>query len=281
MQDFGFFQTQNKKMIDTLELIDSVSTTWASLLICGEPGVGKSTMVQHIMNKASASQKFVTWSPEIKAIQDGTTVLVDSVESLKEEDQLSLILALEKARDKKLRFRTIATTQVNLNELVKSKKFRQDLYYRLAVIVANIPSLSERKEDIALLAKIILDSVCFIKSEIKKELSRPALEALLNHRWSGNVAELENVMERAVHLSPGLQIELSAIQFAKSSNFVNHDVSSSDIQLGVSLQAMEQKLILQTLQVTQQNRTRAAEILGISIRTLRNKINEYKELGVL
>ena len=106
------------------------------------------------------------------------------------------------------------------------------------------------------------------------ELSTAAVQKLKAHHWHGNVAELENVIERAVAINHGDVISDNCIQFPQ--------IASVAFQAaGTTLSEMEQKLILQTLQMTQQNKTRAAQILGISIRTLRNKLNEYREIGVI
>jgi len=134
--------------------------------------------------------------------------------------------------------------------------------------------LRDRSEDILILADFFSQVFNLMKSRSNQKLSPVAQAKLLAYSWPGNVSELENVIERAVALSEGSMLDESVIEFAQME-------SQLLPAAGTKLSDMERKLILQTLQLTQQNKTRAAQILGISIRTLRNKLNEYREAGVI
>jgi two-component system response regulator FlrC len=173
-----------------------------------------------------------------------------------------------------IRARWIATCSHNPNEMVQNQKLRRDLFYRLSVIHLEVPALRQRPEDISILSQFFVQVFSLMKNGEARSLSVEAQAKLLSYSWPGNVCELENVIERAVAMTSESEISLDAIQFSQTSP---HLLPTA----GATLSEMERKLILQTLQVTQQNKTRAAQILGISIRTLRNKLHEYREAGVM
>lgn len=277
--DFGHFQTASQTMKKMLETAQAVALTPAPVLITGAAGTGKSLLVQMIAER-SRQRVTLKWSPfrkpQISEFKNAEICLVEDLHQFNFVQQTELSETIDTLREQGIRVRWVATTAQDLSLLVQNNNFRRDLFFRLSVIQLRIPSLQERAEDISVLARCLADMFCVLKNETKKELTAEALQKLTNHVWSGNVTELENVIERAVALTAENEIQASAIEIFHQEATVKPTVIS-----GTTLSEMEQKLILQTLQMTHQNKTKAAQILGISIRTLRNKLNEYREAGVL
>ena len=171
-----------------------------------------------------------------------------------------------------------------MDEAVKNGTFRQDLYYRLNVIAINIPDLKDRSGDIIVLAKHFIKKYSELNDLPMKDLSPEAEQMLLNYLWPGNVRELENTIHRAVLLSTGDVIGQDAIILTSPDAVINSqaavaDNSGNNSMVGQTVAGMERKLIIDTLKHTMGNRTTAANILGISIRTLRNKLKQYQEEG--
>jgi two-component system response regulator FlrC len=175
--------------------------------------------------------------------------------------------------------RVIATTNRNLQEAIQNNQFREDLFYRLNVISLNLPALRARRRDIPLLAEYFLQRYAKLFGKGAVKFSSQALSALENASWPGNVRELENAVARGVLLAQGnqvyprdilaeLQVETPAAQ----------PMARVKPEKPVTLREMEQSLIFQALDETAGNRTHAAKILGISVRTLRNKLHEYRSV---
>jgi two-component system response regulator FlrC len=278
MIDFGLFQTANEAMKKMLELAQSVALTPAPILISGGSGSGKTLLVQFLLEKSRHQGAVTRWTPsqrpDLSRLNEGVVILEDlSAWDLSEQAALSDFMDLCRMEKRRLRF--IGQTVSDLRDGVHDGSFRKDLFFRLSVINLQIPSLNSRPEDILVLSDFFVQVHSHIKNQGQKFLSEEAKALLLQSSWSGNVTELENVIERAVHLSQGHVIAGSAIQFLDSAPVL---ASAAGV---TTLSEMEKKLILQTLQLTKQNKTRAAQLLGISIRTLRNKLNEYRQEGTL
>jgi len=192
----------------------------------------------------------------------------------------------------------VATTNRNLNEAVEKGEFRQDLFYRLNVIPLKLPSLVQRKSDIPLLAEFFIKRYSEQYKKEIKPLSERSLERFLRYGWPGNVREMENMVERAVLLSQGHTLEPwdlwdedaeeyvapEANSLTPESAIGNAGASTQMFPSGqpgemVSLREVERQMIMQALHKTDNNRTHAAKMLGISVRTLRNKLNEYRTQG--
>ena len=177
--------------------------------------------------------------------------------------------------------RIIATSNRNLDECVKNGTFRQDLYYRLNVVNINIPPLKDRPDDIIVLAKHFAKKYSELNDIPLKEMTA-AEQKLLNYLWPGNVRELENTVHRAVLLSSGDKIDEDAILLDDIDAVINPvagtEMSGAEF-VGSTVASMERNLIIDTLKHTMGNRTTAANILGISIRTLRNKLKQYQDEG--
>ena len=174
--------------------------------------------------------------------------------------------------------RIVATTNRDPRQLIAENKFREDLYYRLNVIPLKLPPLRERLEDIPLLADHFIKKHGQENHRPVKSISSETLALLKKYRWGGNVRELENVIERAVLLCPGDTVQPAHLflEDTAAGNAGKTEVPA----LSGTIYDMERELIFQTLGEVGGNKTKAAEQLGISIRTLRNKLTEYKEKGL-
>ncbi len=173
-----------------------------------------------------------------------------------------------------LDIRVIATTNRPLWEEVKAGHFREDLYYRLNVFPIRIPPLRGRISDIPLLVDHFIQKGAMRNKKSASSIGKDALSLLMGREWRGNVRELENVIERAVLLSEGETIAEEHILFGEGQPVK----TERPVPNGTTLWEAERGLILGTLEQAGGNRTHAARILGISIRTLRNKLKEYREL---
>ena len=163
----------------------------------------------------------------------------------------------------------MATTNRNLWDEVKKGSFREDLFYRINVFPLNLPPLRERTKDIQLLAEFFLKKFCEKHGKSVENISDDALNLLAGHSWKGNVRELENSIERAVLLGEGKTLLPEALFLEESSVRVSASIS------GTSIWEVEKELIFKTLKDMEGNKTKAAKRLGISVRTLRNKLKDY------
>ena len=221
-------------------------------------------------------------------LADGGTILFDEISEMDIHLQPKLLRAIQEREidpvgGKKplpIDIRILATTNRELKKYVAEKKFREDLFYRLNVIPIKLPPLRERKEDIPALIDHFLEKHCSENGFDKKTISDKAVEILTWQNWPGNIRELENVIERAVIISLSQRIEEEHIFLEEEPGVESEEkiIDSNQVKIanGVTMAEMEKKLIMKTLKDTQNNRQRAAEILGIHVRTLRNKLNEYK-----
>lgn len=306
---------KNPRMEQLLNFLSKASATDATILIQAESGTGKELVARYIHNNSPRAEKeFVavncaavpenlleselfgyekgafTGANESKPgkfeLAEGGTLLLDEIGEMSTLLQAKLLRVLqEKEIDKvggkkpiKMDVRVIASTNADLDEAVKEGKFREDLFYRLNVIPVNIPPLRERPDDVEILAQHFIKKYC---GSNKLELSPEALRALKGHRWPGNVRELENAMQRAVIVCSGMKeiVESEDIFVPGAAPLPSPDQTPSP-QAGATVREMEKELIMATLVRTDGNRTEAAKLLGISLRTLRNKLNEYKAEGI-
>jgi two-component system response regulator FlrC len=281
-----------------------VARSDATVLILGESGVGKELVSKYIhQNSSRKAGPFVPVNcaalpenlleselfgyekgaftgasirkPGKFEIADKGTILLDEVTEMDMRLQAKLLRVLQEREievigsrfPKTVDVRVIATTNRDIRKYVEEGKFREDLFYRLHVFPITVPPLRERKDDIPVLVAYFLRK--FAKG-MDIGVSDEAMEFLKSKNWRGNVRELENVIARACILSDYSHIKLSHVK----------DEGETKELKPSSVREMEMKLILETLTSLEGNRTRAASVLGITVRTLRNKINEYRSLGI-
>jgi DNA-binding NtrC family response regulator len=222
----------------------------------------------------------------------GGTLLLDEISEMDPHLQAKLLRAIqEREIDRvggnqpvKVDIRVIATTNRDLAEEVRAGRFREDLLFRLNVFTLELPPLRERREDIALLAEHFAVKFAELNALPARPIEPAALEALRAHHWRGNVRELENTMHRAVLLAEGDTIGAPAIMISDALGAAADDdgaaPADASAMVGRTVADVERDLILNTLEHCLGNRTHAANILGISIRTLRNKLKLYTDQGI-
>ncbi|MCC0809098.1 sigma-54-dependent Fis family transcriptional regulator [Methylobacterium sp. W2] len=229
---------------------------------------------------------------------NGGTLLLDEISEMDVRLQSKLLRALqERVIDRvggtgsvKVDIRVLATSNRNLIDEVRKGTFREDLFYRLNVVHLRLPPLRERPADILELATHFAKKYAEVNGVPVRVLSREAQAIIRENPWRGNVRELENTLHRAVLLATGAEIDADAIStpegesFARSAGPVERAAQVAEAAtrglVGRTVAQVECELILDTLDHCLGNRTHAAKILGISIRTLRNKLNEYVDAGI-
>ncbi|MCK5554815.1 MAG: sigma-54-dependent Fis family transcriptional regulator [Alphaproteobacteria bacterium] len=228
---------------------------------------------------------------------NGGTLLLDEVSEMHPSLQVKLLRAIQErvidriggAKPVKIDIRLIATSNRDLEACVKSGQFREDLYFRLNVVSLPLPALRERPSDILPLARFFVAKYSEQNGIPSKNISASTAEKLVTQHWQGNIRELENTMHRAVLMSQEDEIEEAAIHFPDQKTSITEKVAKVVTEKTVSSDAssssfvertvadVERELIVNTLDHCLGNRTHAASILGISIRTLRNKLKGYGE----
>lgn len=306
--EFGDIITQDPEMKRVLQLASNIALSRASVLISGESGTGKELLAKFIHQKSQrASKRFVaincaavpeglleselfgyekgaftgaqTMKPGKFELAHNSTFLLDEITEMPLVLQAKLLRVIQEGeverlgakQPQKINVRLIATTNRDLAEMVKRGEFRADLYYRLNVIPLTIPALKYRKRDIQILSQFFVGVSSSMNNKEPKRLDTESLKKLLEWTWPGNIRELENVIERAVLVSRSQVIEPNDIHI---SGFESRE-KTFDFTPGITLAQAEKQLILKTLEHTNYNRTKAAQVLDISIRTLRNKLHEY------
>ncbi len=344
--------TQNQAMLSLLKVAKNVAKSKSTMLIQSESGTGKELLASYIHENSDRSKRpFVAVNcaalPDTLleselfghakgsftgATQDYRgkfeqahtgTILLDEISEMALPLQAKLLRVLQEYQVDKVGgkepipvdVRVIATTNQNLLVMIDNGKFREDLYFRLNVIPLALPPLRDRMDDVPVLVTHFVKKHSQINNRNCPAVSRETLNILTNYHWRGNVRELENVMERALLLCDGEEIQpnhllmssqlgetsinadLASITASKTKSpksvagkkestdtdyHNSQDTSGLGIEVGMSMKEAEKRFIFKTLHETKGNRTHAAKTLGISIRTLRNKLNEYRaEVGEL
>jgi DNA-binding NtrC family response regulator len=247
-------------------------------------GLMESEMFGHVKGAFTSA---VTDREGVFQLADGGTLFLDEVGELPLPLQAKLLRVIQcrefrKVGGKhplKVNVRLISATNKDLRSLVKAGKFREDLFYRLEVIPIPLPPLRERKEDIPLLVDHFIEKFNRNSKKQIRGLSARTLGVLLRYHWPGNIRELENFIERAAVMADGEVLEVTDL-----TEVLNAPPPGGPLQeaaLPGSLKEAERTLILKTLETVQGNRTRAAELLGISLRGLYYKLKELQQAGVL
>lgn len=223
-------------------------------------------------------------------LADNGTLLLDEITEVPIGLQAKLLRAIQEQEFErvgghkpiKVNVRIVSTSNRNLQEAIRDKVLREDLYYRLNVVPIIIPPLRDRREDIIPLAQHFLTQLCGESHKKPKRLTPEAEKKLLSYPWPGNVRELANIIERAVVMDHCDDIGAEHVILESfEAPITDHEPASptstaaGELPKGFTLEELEKRYIIETLQAQQNNRTAAAKYLGISVRTLRNKLNEY------
>ena len=301
-----------------LETAKKIAPSNASVLITGESGTGKELLARFVHNNGRrAAKRFVAVNcaaiPEnlleselfghekgaftgavarrIGKFEEanGGTLLLDEISEMDSSLQAKLLRVVQESeidrlgasRPVKVDVRIVATSNRNLPEEVAKGAFREDLYFRLNVIPLRLPPLRERPGDIETLAEHFVIKHAEANDMPQATLSDGALNKLRAYSWPGNVRELENAIHRALLLSTEDEIGADGIQLSGlgASPAAGASDAEGKERVGRTVAEVERELIIDTLQHCLGNRTHAANILGISIRTLRNKLKQYTEMG--
>lgn len=299
--------TQNPTMKQLKAMVRRVAASSATVFLQGESGTGKELFARYIhRNSERKDRPFVAincaalpeslMESELFGYEKGAftgairrkegkfelahtgTLFLDEVTEIPLHLQSKLLRVLQESEvDRvggkmpvRVDVRIIASTNLSLEETMKNGQFRKDLYYRLNVIPVKIPTLRERPEDQTLLCRYFMDKYNRIHKCAVDGLAPDASHALKAHRWPGNVRELENVIQRAVLLAQKGNITPEHLILDGTGQDISPEIDLMRIE------EMEKRLIFKALSSFSGNRTRAAEILGISVRTLRNKLHEYR-----
>jgi two-component system response regulator FlrC len=221
----------------------------------------------------------------------GGTLLLDEIGEMDVNLQAKLLRVIQESQVDRLGgrepvpvdVRIVVTTNVDLKKAAEELKFRRDLYWRLSVIPVKIPALRDRKHDVPLLAGHFVKKYSQVNGRPAPAVTREALDLLSRYDWPGNVRELENVMERAVLLCDNgtirpdhLHLEGFRDRRETAEPPADHPAETPYPAEGMTLREAEKALIFKTLQEVNGNRTAASKILGISVRTMRNKLHEYE-----
>ena len=307
-------------MEQVVDLIGTVADSRATVLVTGESGTGKELVARALhYNSSRGNGPFVrlncaalpkelmeselfghekgAFTGAIKQTRgrfemaDGGTLLLDEISEMDLSLQAKLLRVLQEreferigsTRTISVDVRIVATTNRDLVEEVEEGHFREDLFYRLNVIEIRLPPLRKRREDIAALAGHFVQRFNDDNGKRIEGISDEALELLMEYDWPGNVRELENQIERAVVVSRRPILDVA--DFPQTFERGGPRRGGEDLQVGLTVREMERRLIMGTLEAFGGNRTDAAAQLGISTRTLRNKLHEYgamdafKEVG--
>ena len=321
--------TEDRGMLDLIQLARTVAQSKATVLIQGESGTGKEMIANLIhQNSTRVSKPFVaincaaipenlleselfgyergafTGAVSAKSgkfeLANGGTILLDEISEMDIRLQAKLLRVIQEGevdriggrRPIPVDVRIVATTNRNLAECVKQGQFREDLYYRLNVVNLVLTPLRDRLVDVAPLAKYFGKHYAAKSGKVLREFSADALRLIQGHAWPGNVRELENILERAVITMKDGVIEQQDIPFLRadalrnSQSDAHHPIAGASPEQrntwipGATLETIEKEVILEALKYHQGNRTHTARALGISIRTLRNKLADYRRDGL-
>jgi DNA-binding NtrC family response regulator len=312
-------------MREVFQRVVECSSADIPVLITGETGTGKDLVAAAIHNRSNRQKKpYIPVNtgaipPELIASElfghekgaftgavdrrqglfeqaDGGTIFLDEITTMDEKTQVGLLRILETKTFRRVRgdkdiqvdVRVIAATNESLEEVIKERKFREDLYYRLDVFRINVPPLRDRPGGVTLLANNFLIVFTALYQKKVKIIAPDAYRALRRYKWPGNVRELKNVIQRAVLMSKGEELTMDLLPDRIKQSLADPDAHMPDqrasfrsdaepaIHLGMTLEAVEKEFIWKTLAATNGNKKQAAVQLGISRRALYNKLQKYR-----
>jgi two-component system, NtrC family, response regulator AtoC len=299
----------SKKMLEVFDFINKISKVNVNVLIEGQSGTGKELVARAIHQSSDRkAQPFIAINcsaiPEnlleselfghakgaftgatetqkgVFEQADGGTLFLDEIAEMPYNLQAKLLRVIENwevkslgsDRIKKVDIRLISATNQNLKEFIKQKKFREDLYFRLATFSILLPPLNERVSDIPLIVNHYL-KILSAKFDKDFTITASALDALIKHKWSGNVRELENVLEQAAIISTDNSIDKKLFNFMELNDSLEDCLTNSN---DLSLNELEKKYIIRVLDENDWNKARVSQILKIDRKTLYKKIKEYE-----
>ena len=306
--------TQDEEMKKLLKFAENVAYSKSTILIMGETGTGKELFARYIHQCSPRTEKpfmavncaalpeglleselfghekgSFTGATENKEgkfeLAHQSSLLLDEVTEMSLPLQAKLLRVLQEHEVDKVGgkapipvdVRVIATTNRDIRRRIADQEFREDLYYRLNVVPLTLIPLRERKDDIPLLAEYFMNEFCQDNSRPPIKIDTATLTLLKKYRWPGNIRELGNIVERSCLICQGDTLLPSNLFFDDEP--LSSEKKDAGSRLTGTIHDMEKELIQQTLKEFSDNKTKAANSLGISIRTLRNKINEYNETG--
>jgi len=315
---FGSIIGQSSKMLALYDLLEKIAPTKTNILVTGESGTGKELVAKAIHYNSSRKDKpFVTLNcgaiPEslieselfghmkgaftdaiatkkgLFEMADEGTIFLDEISELPFLMQVKLLRILQDKEfkrvggtdDIRVDVRIISATNKDLEEAVKEKRFREDLFYRLNVIQVKMPPLRDRKEDIPILAAHFLKKYSEELSKTILKISPEALNMLINYEYPGNVRELQNIIERAVALGNGNELtpqHLSSYldeQIQSKRGAIELDIPPEGIDLEKVIEEIERALLLKALNRTKGIKKKAAELLRINFRSMRYRLEKY------
>ena len=302
---FGDLHGESARMRQVFGILEKVAPTDATVLITGETGTGKevvarslhagsrraahpfvvfdcSAIARELLESALLGHREGAFTGAVKDRQgvfvaaSSGTLFIDEIGELPLDLQPKLLRALEQREvvplgtdsPRKVDVRVLAATHRDLRAMVREGAFRQDLFYRLSVIEVRIPPLRERREDVPLLARRFVAAA----GRAPDSVTPAALDALMARPWEGNVRELKNLIERALVFAGDDPVDVAHLAGTEPPTSAGDGLLSGE----KSLAEVEAEVILATLQRTKWNKTRAAQILGITRQTLLDKVNRYK-----
>ncbi len=293
----------NPKVIKAMETAKTLAKSNVPILIVGESGTGKKNLCQYISTLSSRGERpffVVDCARDVSDVQNdilghrdhegkfhkgvlekanGGVVVFSNIDALDESFQKKLYTILNELSDYEIDIRLMATTTKNLSKYVGAGRFYRGLYTFFSASQINLPPLRERKEDIPALTSYFADKFSNELSLGMVQIDQPVIDKLCNNYWTHNVRELESLLENALRNCQEGVLNVTALEAGER----KHDARGTDADEDgfklMTLRDAEKMLIKKALIHTSENRTQAARILGVSIRTLRNKINEYRVEG--
>ncbi|MCI0409707.1 MAG: sigma-54 dependent transcriptional regulator [Acidobacteria bacterium] len=310
--EYGKVVGKSARISSVYEIAAQVAATNATVLLTGESGTGKELVAQAIHRRSDRRDRpFIsincgalpeglleselfgfergafTGAVEAKPgkfeLAHGGTLLLDEVGEMSPKTQVEFLRVLQEKEFRRLGgerlirvdVRIIASTNKDLLEEVKAANFRQDLYYRLAVVPIHLPPLRERPEDIPLLVDSFFQEFAEMNRKPVKRISREALDLLIRYHWPGNIRELRNVVERMTVIVDSPVIRPEHLPREMTGGRIEKNGSNLHVPLGTPLKRVEELVIRRTIEEVGGHREKAARLLGISPRTLQYKIARY------
>jgi len=305
---------RSEKMVKIFELIRHIAPYDSSVLIIGESGTGKELIANAIhYNSPRASMPFIKVScaslsegiieSELFGHEKGAftgaiasrkgrfelahegTLFLDEVEDIPPATQIKLLRVLQEGEFErvggnktiKVNIRIVAASNRDLQEEVRQGVFREDLYYRLNVVNIKLPPLRDRRDDIPFLVNFFIEKYSQKYHMRVKGISQKAMNLLINYEWTGNVREIENTIESVLVINSPEVIDVQHLP--QEIRDFREKPEVIPIKIGTPLEEVEREMLIQTLRATKGNKRKAAQLLGINVRTIHRKIEEIEELN--